>query len=45
VLIAREGNKVQIAASGDAFEVMGHKKKKEPTLTEPVRVGHPEMQC
>jgi len=40
VLIAREGNKVQIAASGDAFEVMGHKKKKEPTLAE-TRKGRP----
>jgi hypothetical protein len=40
VLIAAK-SKVQFAASRDPFEIVRHGKQQEPTLTEPVRVGHP----
>jgi len=44
-LVASERNKVKVVATSDALEVVRHRKQKEPTLTEPVRVGHPEVMC
>ena len=42
-LVTAKGDEVKIAASGEALEILGHRREERPTLskTKPERVGHP----